>query len=617
MGSMEVHYYTRIVTASRDWAKALRELSAAPVLVVDTETTGLSVYKGARVFGVSVYDPATLTAYYFLTKSSPSNYAKLLQLLGTKNLVMFNAKFDLHMLVWDGMPIPPLVEDVLVAAHLLNENERLSNGGVKGAFSLKRLAGKYLGQWAQEGEEELTVIAKQLHLDAKKDMAQLPVDIVAKYAMLDVVITWHLREFYIPGLERWNNIELYYQRCAFQLKALFRMERNGILVDQNIIAQHIAEIGPAMAEIARAIDAKLNYAGIKLDAAEGRQINLNSPKQLMTLFELIGHPLESTDKFELALAAAEDVPFAADILSYRTMSKALGTYYEPYTELAVDGWIHPTIHTTGTDTGRLSCSDPNLQQIPKTGKKYKVKQVFTVPDGYALMQWDYKQLELRLAVFYAQERKMLQMFNEGIDLHQWTADSLGIKRDTAKTYNFSLLYGAGAKRISRIHSIPAREAYTGVEGWHKLYPAFRAAGRAYAHQASKWRNPDGSEPGRFQFIRLFNGRVRHYQEYAKHGEDAPFKDAWNAKIQGTAAAVAEIAILRVVEALPNNNNFRPIVPIHDALMAYVPLRLVRETNEIVSHIMSDWPQFNPKLEVDTSISTTSWYDMKPYNREDW
>lgn len=620
----------RQVTQDTELGAVFAHLNGADLLVVDTETNGLYPYDGNRIIGVSIYEPVADIAYYFPIRHlnewnlSKKNYAALLWTIARHKTIMFNAKFDLHMLGVDGMKDPPVVEDVLIAAHILNENEWLSNGGKKqGAYTLKRLARKYIGQEAGAGEEDLIKKAKALGLNPKSEMYKLSSSDVSYYAMMDVVITWQLREFYMKGLERWKQVEYYYTRCRFQSEVLLRMERNGMLVSVDLIKKQLEEIDPELQRIQAEVDEYLKSVNMHFGTDDNIRLNMSSPQQLMTMFELMGHPLPNTRAETLKLAVAEKVPLADLVLKYRQLSKEAGTYYRPYLELVnEDGVIHHTLVTTGAETGRISSQRPNMQQIPRKGK-YKVKKVFVVREGYALIQWDYRQLELRLATYYANERKMQSMFNEGVDLHQWTADRLNISRDLAKTYNFGLLYGMGAKAASIKFSVPFKDAITGVEGWHALYPSFRMASNVYANSARQYRHPDGKNNGDFQYIRLFNGKVRHYQEYKKYPEEIPpYKDAWNVKIQGTAAAILELSLIAVMEKLPDNDIFRPINQIHDALMAEVRLDKVKEVIEIVNSVMTDWtvPPFNPKLEVEASLAVGkdgSWYNMEVYNPDEW
>lgn len=596
-------------------------LNDGQVIVVDTETNGLRPYHGDRIWGVSVYFPHVDTSFYVPVRYENSFnidwYGDFLELISRHELIVFfNAKFDLHMLYADGMRQPDRIEDVMLAAHLLNENEHLSNGNKKkGAYTLKRLAVKYLGAEAGEGEAELIANAKARGIDPKSGMWQLPAEDVAFYAMKDVEITWQLRAHYLPDLVKWGQLSLYQSRCRFLLTCLMRMEMNGMLVDVDMIHKHIEELTPRIEELQSIFDAACLKAGMKYtDSKDERRINLNSVTQVKAFFGLQGVELEDTEKD--TLKELTDIPYISELLEYRILNKAETTYYRPYLQHVTEaGIIHHSLNPTGTETGRLSSYEPNFQQIPKE-KGYKVKEVFRVTEGYALVFIDYAALELRLAAHFARERHMGKLLAEG-DAHQYTADQLGVSRDLGKRYNFGLLYGMGGKKAARKYGLSLKEAYKGVEGWHDLYPGFRQALVQYENLARVWRNPDGTRPGDFQFVRLFNGRVRHYQEYTKHGLQGEHRGAWNFIVQGTGAAIAEISIQRIADRFPDNNVVRLLNAVHDAVMFEVRLDKVTEVIPEVVKLMIDWPQFNPPMAVDVSISTTSWYDLVKYKETDY
>ncbi len=588
-------------------------------VVVDTETNGLNSFKGDRIVGISIYLPQIGSGYYFPVRHvgewniNERDYSWLLNWLQlSNNLIFFNAKFDLHMLAADGLDVEKIsaIEDVILAAQLLNENEWLSNGGKKGAYKLKRLASRYLGPDAVADEKQLEAEAKQRGLNPKSDLWQLPAWVVAPYAIGDVEITWGLREHYRPALERWQQWKLYQERSLFVLKALWRMEHNGFYVNEVTVRELQSKIEPRLEEIQLEFDTALTTAGIKFDNKKSaRMINLNSPAQVKAFFKYAGHNLQSTDAFTMASLAEQGIRWAELILEYRNLSKANTTYYTPYLEMRdADGFVHPSINAIGTETGRLSCDNPNLQQVPRKDTS-EVKKVFEPRTGYTLVSVDEKQAELRIGAFYANEITMIRMFNDGTDLHQWTADQMHITRQIAKNANFGLIFGMGAQRAMNYIGVKTlSESEKVVSGWRKLYPAFIKANYAWQDQAKQYRTPDGKPGGDFQYIRLFNNRVRHYHELLKYGYDYT-KDAWNFQVQGTNAAVLEASVLKIMYALPDNEIVKPIMMIHDSLLLEVKTGYLAEVLPIIKKAMTDWPDFNPKLGVDVEVSNTTWYNM--------
>lgn len=595
---------------------------------IDTETNGLRPYHGDRVWGISLYFPIANVSFYIPVRYAegsniaPKSYAKLLRKIERADLLIgFNLKFDLHMLMQDGMKEPRQIEEVMIAAHLLNENEYISNNDqIAGAYKLKRLARKYLGPEAVEGENDLIEAAKELGVNPKTEMWKLPANRVAFYAMKDTEITWQLREFYRPGLERWSQWELYQTKNKVLLKVIFRMERNGMRVDVPLIHQHIKEIEPKTKALQEEFNVSLGLRGLNFSQKKDdpNRINLNSPMQVKAMFQAMGHNIENTDKLTMRDLSLAGNPIATKLLEYREQAKAASTYYEPYLLFVdADSIIHHSLNITGTKTRRLSSQEPNFQNIPKAGKLL-VKQVFVPRPGYALLQFDYKALELRLGAHFAGEKVMREMLNAGTDLHQYTADVLGVSRSVAKTYNFGLSYGMGYKKASRTYGIALKEALRGVEGWHSQYPGFRQALARYERLARTWRDIDGKVGGKFQYVRLANGVVRHYNEYSYEARyEGEYRGAWNFVVQGTAAVVAETAALRVSEAFPDNHLVKPVNAVHDSLMVEVRYDKVDEVVPVIKELMEDFPQFNPRLEVDVEITTKSWYEMDKYKPGEW
>lgn len=621
-----------IVQSQADINQLKDRLSREPIIVVDTETNGLNPFKGDRIVGIAFYFPNADESYYLPTQHDmtnsrgyknirPLDYVDLIGFVGDwpyKNVIMFNSKFDLHMLEADGWTNPCNIEDVMIAAHLLNENEDLSNGKgnpqtpnyrpqTKGAYTLKRLAKKYLGRDRVQAETNLEMAAQSLSLDAKADIWRLPLDIVAAYAEDDVRLTWELREFYMPALERWGLYDLYVRRNAFILKVLIRMEHNGMRVNPQTIAEHQATIEPRMEEL----------------QAKYPNINLGSPKQVLQVLQTVGYDVEDTSVWTLQeLAGDEDGDqFAKDVLAYRNLKKADSTYYKPYLELRdVNNVVHYNFNLLIT-SGRLGCQGPNMQQVPRTSERYAVKEVFEFSSGYTGVEIDYSQLELRLAVHYAREETMRRMMNAGEDLHQFTADQLGITRYQGKTANFGLLYGMGPEKAARQFKTNLEESKRIHAGWHSQYPAFRQALNNAQALARQWRDHEGNPGGKFQYVRLADGRCRRFHEFTRYPfwwvtkdnwgrKDPPYSAAWNFIVQGTAAMITEISLLRIAERFPDNNEVRLLLTVHDSVIMEIRDDLVDEYLPIIANLMTDH-DFNPRLEVDIKTSKTTWKDMKP------
>jgi len=590
-------------------------LSYHEYVALDIETTGLRPYHGDKIAGISLYFPHTDQGFYLPYRHGKENlsfstWERLKTLLFNDNTtyILFNAKFDLTFLALEGFGLPACIEEVMVAAKLLNENEHLSNfNSRKGAYQLKRLSRKYLGAWAVAGEEELQRNAEAYGVDPKKGMYRMPSSMVAYYAIMDTYITWRLREFYRPALDKWGQWDLYKDRSQFILDVLLRMEMNGMRIDVDKLYQYKAEYE----EVADELRGGLVFEAGKLGLGD---FNPASSTQLRRFLQLSGYNIEDTRKETLMPLAKQGAELIQQVLDYRTAYKAVSTFYAPYLKYVDESWdIHPSIHPMGTVSGRLSCSNPNLQQVPRTKylsntdyepMQYAIKEVFIPRPGYTWVQVDYKQLELRLAVFYAGEETMRQMFLDGTDMHQYTADQLGITRFEGKTANFSLLYGMGAVTGAVRLETSVDEARRIIEGWHELYPAFRQAYANAEASARVARDADGLEPGPYKYIRLANNRIRHFHEFAAYKQVPPYYTAWNFIVQGTAAIVTDASIHKICEGF-SNDELRPMMQVHDAFVFEVRDDRVDEIVPQVVDIMTDW-EYDPPMAVDVSMSKESW-----------
>lgn len=642
-----------IIQTTEQLNDVIELLNTAGYVSVDTETDGLRPFHGNSVVGIALYFPVARVSYYLpvghdLTHSdgyinlSLQQYQRFINAYNSSSAVkvFFNAKFDLHMMHLHGFENPARIEDVMLAAHLLNENESLSNGkgnpafvgwrpAIKGAYTLKRLAKKYLGDWAVMGEDALINEAKRLGLDPKADLWKLPLGVVAQYAEYDVLITWELRQFYVHAIERWGMSDLYDRRNAFLNEVLVRMERNGIYVNPETVKRHQARLEPMTERVKQEIVAEAVKYGFP------DTFNPGSAPQLYNLFTTMGYEIDNTDAITMQELANTGEPLATKVLEFRAMRKANSTYYDPYMTLMDEySTVHTSLNSIGTVTGRLSSYDPNFQQIPrveynkdgtpKMDGRYIVKEVFEARPGYALVEVDYAQLELRLASHFADEQQMKQMFADGTDLHQYTADQLGVGRHQGKTANFSLLYGMGYKsrKAPSLFKAQREEVKDIVQGWRELYAAFPKALYATDALARQWRTPSGEPNGKFQYIRLQDGRCRRFHEYlnypywddkAAHKErkEPPYFSAWNFVVQGTAGLIVETSLLEIARAF-DNTTVRLLLTVHDSIIFECAIDALEDVIPEVKRIMTNW-DFSPELDVDVKYSYTNWLEMIKYD----
>jgi len=529
-----------LVTTREDYQDLYETLGQSRYVVFDLETNGLHAYLGDRLTGAAFYFPEFERAYYISFRHPETEYnfntGYLRQLapvlLHGTQVITWNGKFDMLMLAADGFPVLNrefVLEDVMIALHLLDENrwQRKLN------YKLKDVSKIFISADAADEQAELKEELKSRGLEPGA-IGSLPADLVANYAMMDVILTWEMREFLMPALERWSMVDTYVEKNNYLQNTLIRMEINGMPIDRAETEKRIAYTN---------LEAEKVLA--KLHDMAGYPINPNSSQQVVAWLHT-----ENARRKTLELRQEYDER-ARLIIDFKFLSKANSTFYQPYLQWSAgDGKIHPSLNITGTVTGRLSCSNPNLQQVPRKSKRYNVKEVFVAPPGYRLVQFDYKQLELRLACHYSGEPTMTPMFLSGIDMHQYTADKLNVSRQIGKTSNFGLLYGMGHKKAAVLWDLSLEDAKYVVQGWRSLYPGFGRFHRRVMELAETWRDEQGNPVAPYtgwRYIRLMDGNCRHYIT-----DDASFFDSWNTLVQGTGAIVTQRGINNVTTAYPDD-----------------------------------------------------------------
>lgn len=565
---------------------------------VDTETDGLLPYNGTKAIGISFYFPSANESHY-LTDGNRLNLSSL----KNKHIVMFNALFDLHVVFTSyGVDLTKsnIIHEVLVQAKLLNENEDLSVS--KGAYRLKRLAVKYLGAWAGEGEKELEAFAKARGLNPKSEMWKLEPEEVYVYACFDTVITYKLHEFYKPYITAWNLQDLYKEECKFLQDFLFRTESNGVRVDTERMLKIQSRVNRHKDKIKQYIVRKFN---------NGNDINLNSPKQVSALLKKLGYDLPSTGIDFIRPLENTHLIFKA-LIQYRDLDTPNKLYYKKYPEyLNEHNLMHPNHFIGGAKTGRLTCSSPNTQQFSKKGDFKRIFIPYT--DDYILFQGDLSQAELRVAVHNTGEPTMKRLMLEGKDLHSYTAQALTdmlnrpISRQLGKMANFGLLYRMSPALASQKFGIDLDLATDLVLGWRELYAGFTQGYYDCLNEAVLWRTRDGQEaepfaPDAHQYYRLrTDGRVRHFSEaprirlakeragkfdvykgekYNAFGEiktadrnlvlepyDEHYK-AFNFSIQGSIQSVMRKILLDITSHW-SNDIFRPQMMVYDSVVGSV------------------------------------------------
>jgi DNA polymerase I len=559
------------------------------VIAVDTETTGLSVASKEHLcIGISVatvikgkplshYFPAQHKVGENVSKPTLDKLKYVLERPGTV-LVFCNAQFDLLSLETIGIIASELYFiDVPTVAHLINENKPYNKG-------LDSLAQFYL---KDEGKVKDLAIDKEKKTGWENTTWQMMWD----YAVRDAELTWRLWDL-LKQMPQWKELpEEIWPHKQDLVRVLLSMKRHGVNIDVQL-AQKYVQLGEEhMARIEKSLG-----------------INPASPKQMKKLLiDDLGLPVvkssvktgaPSFDKqamlaYDSMLEKLEN-PVAKQIKEFRGWQKAVSAAYRPYLDLLdVDGRLRCSYRLHGTATGRLSCAEPNLQQIPKSSDKPwngKVKDCFIPEPGWKLINADFSQLELRLATAYAGEEELKTVFNEGRDIFTEMSKQLGMSRHETKTLVYSMQYGAGEQRLMDAFNVTKAESKAIRQNYFTTYPNFR--------QFNERCTAKVEQSGR---IKIWTGRERHFEN-----RNDGYK-AMNSVVQGGAADIVERIMVKCFKEL-EGPDCRMLLQVHDSITfevkeSAVPqyMNKIRTTMEDVNSVTGD-----VNFDVRFAVEVDSW-----------
>ena len=527
----------KTVDSPQALAELVAELEASSGFAVDTETTSQNPMQ-AKLVGMSFcchkgkgwYLPLRHTGDG-AERQLPWDQAlpPLKKLLAdeSKPKVGQNIKYDLIVLGSEGMDVAPVSFDTMVASYLIDPS---------GRHGLSHLAGAHLGETMIEFKEVCGSGASQITFD------QVPLDKATEYAAEDADMTWRLYGLLAPMVEREEVTDLMEKVELPLIKTLATMERNGVLVDSDALNKLSESLGARMEELERAVH-----------EAAGEEFNLNSPKQLgAILFDKLGLATGkkkktgySTDQETLeGLAQQHEVPRLA--LEYRQLAKLRGTYAEALPKMVnpATGRIHTSYNQAVAATGRLSSSEPNLQNIPiRTELGRMIRRAFIAPPGSRIVSADYSQIELRLLAHHSGEPALIEAFHAGEDIHTRTAAEVfavdpafvtSDMRRVAKSVNFGIIYGQTAFGLARELGIPRGEAQRYIDHYFERYPGIKDFMEKMVEQAR--------ESG---YVSTFLGRKRLLPDIkASNRQIRQFaeRNAINSPLQGGAADIIKMAM---------------------------------------------------------------------------
>jgi DNA polymerase-1 len=550
----------------RDVLHRLYDNPTIPV-AVDTETTGFNTVGGDdHCIGVSiaaVLDDGPVSHYFGIRHSKGENISEdtwelLKRVLGQgRPLIWANVQFDVLALETIGIDTEASpFWDILTVANMVDENDPIQK-------SLAQLSIRYL---KEQGKLDTPEIKKE----KKTGWLNTTPEQMWDYAVADAVTTWRIWDQQMKHPE-WAAIpaEVWDEKQKL-IRVLMHMRRRGIRVDQDLAGSMVATGEYRIEEIKSILNC--NPASNKdmyslLIEQLGLPVLKKSAKTGKPSFDKF-----AMEEYELLLDRMES-PVAKLIKEFRGWQKAISASYKPYLELVdTDGRLRCSYKTHGTVSGRLSCAEPNLQQIPKASDKPwngRVKECFIAKDGYTLVEFDYSQLELRLGTAYANEPALKKVFAEGRDIFDEMSAQLGMTRQDTKTLVYSMQYGAGEKRIMAAFGVTQPEAKAMRENYFNTFPRFKALSDTASENAAR--------SGR---VRMWSGRYRHFQYPSESYK------ALNSIIQGGAADIVERIMVRAFTEI-DSPDCQLLLQVHDSLLWEIRTDKLDEYVPRIKSLMED------------------------------
>jgi DNA polymerase-1 len=562
-----------LVCERADFDRWLERLRGAELIAFDTETTSLN-YMDAEVVGVSFAVEAGQAAYVPCGHDYPGAPDQLSRedvLEALRPLledpavakVGQNLKYDASVLANHGISLRGIRFDTMLESYVLDSTAT--------RHDMDSLALKYLGVSTIHFEDIAGKGAKQLTFN------QVPLEQAGPYAAEDADITLRLHETLWPKLSAEAGPAKVFTEIEIPLvPVLSRIERHGALISREMLASQSRELGERMLELER-----------EAHELAGGEFNLGSPKQLgEVLFERLELPvIKKTPKGapstaeEVLVELAHDFPLPKVILEYRGLSKLKSTYTDKLPDMINprSGRVHTSYHQAVAATGRLSSSDPNLQNIPiRTAEGRRVRQAFIAPQGYRVVAADYSQIELRIMAHLSGDEGLRRAFREGLDVHRATAaEVFGVdldsvsdeQRRSAKAINFGLIYGMSAFGLARQLQLGRGEAQDYIDLYFERYPGVQA----YMEETRELARKQGYVEtlfGRRLYLPEINARNKMRAQAAE-------RTAINAPMQGTAADIIKRAMLEVDAWLGDGSvDASIIMQVHDELVLEVAVDAV-------------------------------------------
>ena len=587
------------ISTQDDLKKLIKKASKAKTIAIDTETTGLD-YMDADLVGISIsYEPGQ-AAYIPISHEDDSSpqlemdyvLQELRPLLEDSNekIIGQNIKFDKNILARYGINISSIKNDTMMMSYVLDASATRHN--------LDALSSYYLNYKTSTFEDVAGKGVKQVTFD------KVPIAEATHYAAEDADITLRLYEELVTKLEAVESLKVLNQEIEIPLiEVLSEMEQNGAILNSKILNAQSKDLENRIKKLEKSA---YNLAG--------EEFNLGSTKQLREIFfDKLGYRIikktpggqPSTDEKVLA-ELAEEYELPKVLLEHRTLSKLKSTYTDklPGQISNSTGKVHTSFHQAVTTTGRLSSSDPNLQNIPiRTEDGRRIRQAFEPSKGHRFISADYSQIELRVMAHMSKDEGLLKAFQEGEDVHSKTASevfNVDIEevtpdlRRNAKAINFGLIYGISAFGLGKQLGITRNLAAEYMAMYFEKYPGVKE----YMESTKKLAGENG-------YIETLFGRRLYLRDINASNamrRQASERAAINAPVQGTAADIMKIAMIKMHKLIKETNiDAKLILQVHDELILDTPAKEIDQVIELVTESMMGAANLDVPLEIDIGI----------------
>ena len=575
----------------------IAKLKNSDLVAIDTETTSLN-YMMAEIVGISFSVTANHAAYVPLQHnyvgapkqlSLKNTLNKLKPILedATKRKVGQNLKYDQEVFANYKINLRGIEHDTMLASYVLNSTATRHN--------LDALALNYLNIKTIHYEDVAGKGAKQISFN------QVSIEEAAPYACEDAEVVIKLNSVLTSKLKKIPSLEKIYRTIEIPLiPVLSRIERNGVMINSEMLAKQTKNLKNRMREIE-----------IEAHSLAKESFNISSPKQIQSvLYDKLNLPiLAKTPKGQPSTAESvlqdlsEEYELPKLILEYRSMSKLCSTYTEKLPQMINQktGRVHTSYHQAVTATGRLSSSDPNLQNIPiRTEEGRKIRQAFIAPKGHVIVAADYSQIELRIMAHLSKDKGLLNAFEQGLDIHKTTAAEVFAvainsvtkdQRRAAKAINFGLIYGMSAFGLAKQLGIDRNEAKEYVDLYFNRYPGVKSF-MDLTRDNAKQNGFVETVYGRRLYLPEINARNATRRQYAE-------RTAINAPMQGTAADIIKHAMIDIdIWISKANFNAKMLMQVHDELVFEVHSKKLKEFVKEINDRMTKNNDLIVPLEID-------------------